>query len=124
MSKHVKMSLTSNATCVIQRGDGTRVGFNLGPLELSPQQWVDLHDRLEAMHPDEACGYLDGQGWTRFGVEPAASTVDPWKHDRVEAAVRYLTERLSGQAVDQETRDGVVGILDGTLDENGNVRPA
>ena len=42
--------------------------------------------------------------------------------NNIESALRFLTERIGNGAIDEEGRQIVTGILDGTLDENGDPR--
>lgn len=81
MPRHVKMNMTCNATFEIKLVGGPTIGFNGGPADLKPSQWLDLERRLEAMTPDDACAYLDHAGWTRFGVDSTQEHTCGHRHD-------------------------------------------
>ena len=66
---HVAMDMRTSATIVIRLDDGSKVGFNGGPLDWNMAQWFGLDNRLRAMTSTEACAHLDAAGWTRYHAE-------------------------------------------------------
>jgi len=110
--RHTTMDMQTSATIVIRLDDGSKVGFNGGPLDYTPDQGLDFERRLEEMGPVDACAYLDQNGWTRFGVEQEPCTDHPVPRDRAEAALRFLIARLSLEALDRSSRAGLAAILD------------
>jgi hypothetical protein len=63
------MDMKTSTTFVVRLDDGTKVGFNGGPLDWTPDQWYEMRGELQRMTPEAACAHMDAAGWTRYHAE-------------------------------------------------------